>query len=105
MSEYFASLNSEGKDRYQDKLELLKLTLKEDPLDIENEKNFVCDMTLWPPLEYGHIFCYFIERPGVYLLSCVIVLSDTQPPQHSDRKHIVPQGVMPIKNLIVLCFL
>ena len=40
--------------------------LKEDTLDIENEKNFACDMTLWPPLEYGHIFCHFIERPGVY---------------------------------------
>ena len=23
-------------------------------------------MSLWPPVEYGHIFCYFIERPGVY---------------------------------------
>ena len=67
ISEYFASLNNEGKYRYQDKLELLRLTLKEDPFDIENEKkNFVCDMTLWPPLEHGHIFCYFIERPGVY---------------------------------------
>ena len=33
MGEYFASLNNKGKDRYQDKLELLRLTLKEDPLD------------------------------------------------------------------------
>ena len=24
------------------------------------------DMTLWTLLEYGHIFCYFVQRPGVY---------------------------------------
>ena len=23
-------------------------------------------MTKWPPIEYGHIFCYYIERPGLY---------------------------------------
>lgn len=23
-------------------------------------------MSLWPGVEYGHIYCYFIERPGVY---------------------------------------
>ena len=25
-------------------------------------------MRLWPPVEFGHIFCYryLIERPGVY---------------------------------------
>jgi hypothetical protein len=23
-------------------------------------------MTLWPPVEFGHIFCYFVERPGTY---------------------------------------
>eukprot|EP00731_Ephydatia_muelleri_P022382 Em0014g973a len=23
-------------------------------------------MSHWPPIEYGHIFCYFVDRPGVY---------------------------------------
>ena len=23
-------------------------------------------MTLWPTVEYSHIFCYFVERPGVF---------------------------------------
>ena len=23
-------------------------------------------MAAWPPVEYGHIFCYCIQRPGVY---------------------------------------
>ena len=27
---------------------------------------FEDDMKKWPPIEYGHIFCYFIERPGVF---------------------------------------
>ena len=26
---------------------------------------FLDYMTLWPPVEYSNIFCYFIERPGV----------------------------------------
>ena len=26
----------------------------------------VDDMTLRPPVEFGHIFCYSIQRPGVY---------------------------------------
>ena len=24
------------------------------------------DMTLWPPVIYRNVFCYFIDRPGVY---------------------------------------
>jgi len=31
--------------------------------------------------------------------------SDTLPPQHFDKKQITPVGVMPIRNLTVLCFL
>ena len=27
---------------------------------------FIDDLTLWPPVEYGNIFCYLIERLGVY---------------------------------------
>ena len=23
-------------------------------------------MTKWPPVEYGNIFCYFINRPGTF---------------------------------------
>ena len=31
-------------------------------------RKFVESMTLWPTVEYmyGHIFCYFVERPGVF---------------------------------------
>ena len=27
-------------------------------------KIFVENMTMWPTVEYSHIFCYFVERPG-----------------------------------------
>ena len=33
----------------------------------KNHKNYLSDnMSLWPQVEYGHIFAYFIEHPGVY---------------------------------------
>eukprot|EP00731_Ephydatia_muelleri_P014102 Em0007g1412a len=52
--------------RYLDKLCLLGLSVDNDPYAAINSKNFVSDMSLWPPVEFGHIFCYFIDRPGVY---------------------------------------
>ena len=32
----------------------------------DNDHRFSDDMTLWPRIEYGHIFGYFINRPGTY---------------------------------------
>ena len=58
------SLDPVAKERYRQKLKILGLDEKCDPyLD---DGGYVDDMTLWPPVEFGHIFCYFIERPGVY---------------------------------------
>ena len=57
-------LDSFAQNRYRDKLELLGLN-KEDE-DPYKSTNFVDDMTLWPPVSYGDIFRYFIDRPGVY---------------------------------------
>ena len=65
MSDYFVSLDSAAKERYCQRLGLLGLDENSDPY--RNAEDFVDDMTLWPPVEYGHIFCYFIERPGVYM--------------------------------------
>ena len=45
------------------KLEILGLDENCDPY---LHAGYVDYMTLWPPVEFGHIFCYFIERPGVY---------------------------------------
>ena len=56
-------LDAVAKKRYTEKLTLLDMNVDEDPYQITN---FVDDMTLWPPVTYGDIFCYFIDRPGVY---------------------------------------
>jgi len=48
------------------KLELLGLSAQGDPYAACNTDKFEDDMTLWPSLEYGHIFCYFVQYPGVY---------------------------------------
>ncbi len=45
-------------------LEVLGLKENDDPY-IENSGRFIDDIASWPPIEYGHIFCYFVERPGV----------------------------------------
>ena len=65
MSAYLESLDWQGKQRYQEKLEAVGLSLDGgDPYS--SDKRFSSDMTLWPKVEYGHIFAYFITRPGTF---------------------------------------
>ena len=52
--------------RYIAKLQLLDLAEEDDPYAQQNSGKFVDDMSKWPAVEYGNIFCYYIERPGVY---------------------------------------
>ena len=66
MSEYFADLSEEVKARYKAKVEIISLTLEDDPYATNTNVQFVNDMTGWPCVEYGHIFGYFIKQPGVY---------------------------------------
>lgn len=49
-----------------EKLHLIGLGESDDPYSESNSLRFADDMTLWPALEYGHIFGYFITRPGLY---------------------------------------
>ena len=59
-----------AQNTYRDKLKLLGLKEDEDHYKstnfVDDITNFVDDMTLWPPVSFGDIFCYFIDRPGVY---------------------------------------
>ena len=64
MSSYFKALPLVASERYLAKLHLIGLKEEDDPYI--NENRFIDDMSVWPPVEYGNIFCYFIERPGVY---------------------------------------
>ena len=44
----------------------LLASVKEDPYTPCNAARFCPEMSLWPKIEYGHIFAYFISRPGKY---------------------------------------
>lgn len=62
MSDYLSSLDPIARARYTEKLQLMGISEEEDPYLLWNGDKFVNDMTLWPLIEYGHTFCYFIER-------------------------------------------
>jgi hypothetical protein len=66
MSDYFKSLDKVAQTRYVQKLALLNLKEEDDPYLHSNGCKFVDDMSLWPPVEYAHMFCYYVERPGLY---------------------------------------
>ena len=61
MSEYFKSLPPVAKESYLSKLRCLNLKEEDDPY---LSSKFVEDLCLWPSVDYGHIFTYFIQRPG-----------------------------------------
>ena len=63
MEEYYKSLKPEALERYLFKLQCARLSLTEDPYLI---KKYSKDMRQWPTIQYGHIFIYFIKRPGIY---------------------------------------
>ena len=68
MSQYSESLGSIEKARCIAKLQAVSLTLELDPYSKQSGRNFETNMTIWPPLEYSHIFGYFITYLGFYTL-------------------------------------
>ena len=66
MSSYFSDLEGNERVRYLAKLSKVGIELSDDPYIKSN--SYKSDMTDWPNIEYGHIFGYFITRPGVYTL-------------------------------------
>ena len=63
-SDYYKALDPIAKARYADKLKYLNLKDTDDPYC--NDDKFVDNMRKWPAIEFGHIFCYYIDRPGLY---------------------------------------
>ena len=63
-----------AKTRYLRKLNLLELDNTDDPYCDTTASKFRDDMMLWPSVEFGNIFGYFVSRPGLYkqeqLLAC-----------------------------------
>ena len=60
---YFDSLDDAGRQRYFDKLFQLSMSVENDTYAAIDSKTFVRDVSLWPPVEFGHILCFFIDRP------------------------------------------
>ena len=67
MTSYFETLSKEGRVRYQEKLEAVGLSLKDDPYTPRGSDKWHSNMACWPKTEYRHIFFYFISRPGTYM--------------------------------------
>ena len=59
MSSYLNSLDPIARGRYEEKLTLMGLSTLEYPYEVRNTDMFVKSMSLWPPVEYGHIFLLF----------------------------------------------
>ena len=66
MSEYCQLLQGPANERYVQKLRLLEFTESDDPYSESNAAKFTDNLTLWPRVEYGHIFGYLVTRPGLY---------------------------------------
>jgi hypothetical protein len=64
MSSYYKALDSIARTRYLEKLGLLGFEEKDDSYFYRDK--FEDHMAKWPPVEFSHMFCNFIERPGVY---------------------------------------
>ena len=56
---------SSEKESYKQKLKSVGLTLSDYPFMKENDHRF-SDDKLWPRIEYGNTFGYFINRPETY---------------------------------------
>ena len=55
-----------GEAKVLRKLFCVGLSMADDPYLSSNDEKYVNDMTTGPSIEYGHIFGYFVTRPGVY---------------------------------------
>ena len=66
MSEYYQLLRGSVKERYVENLRLLEFIESDDPYSESNAVKFTDNLTMWPRVEYGHIFGYFVTRPGLY---------------------------------------
>ena len=66
MSTCLSSLDPGARERYTKRLDVLGLKEEDDPYAEHNSHKFKDDLASWPPIEYGHILCYFVQRPGLY---------------------------------------
>ena len=66
---YMDTLPEPEKKRYREKLEVLFETkdpkVLRDPYEIGSNE-WIDDLTVWPPVEFGDIYSYLVETPGQF---------------------------------------
>ena len=64
---YFDSLDDAGRQRYLDKLAVSAEPVREERPICGNKfkglRERYVTLAVWPPVEFGHISCFFIHRP------------------------------------------
>ena len=73
-SAYWQSLRSPERANYNRKLQCLyssgKLSDVETAASLDpynfSDSDWCDDLSLWPPIEFGHIFCYLVDTPGEF---------------------------------------
>ena len=61
---YFSMLPTAEKNRYIHKIELFSKKKFNDSLDPYQMTEWVDDLALWPPVEFGSIYSYLIDTNG-----------------------------------------
>ena len=102
MSDYFKKLDPISKERYIERLRMLDLKESDDPYADSNNDKFKDDMTKWPPVEYGHIFCYFIERPGLYTRRQLMQWKSLDAYNYFQSGHVRPVRIWCLEHVCIL---
>jgi hypothetical protein len=63
LSMYAESLPAEARKRYKNKL-LFNNNCLPDPYELST--GWLDDLSVWPDLQFGDIYCYLIETPGTF---------------------------------------
>ena len=102
MSNYFKNLDPIAKKRYFEKLHLLDLGESDDPYAERNHEKIEDDMTRWPAVEYGHIFCYFIECPGPHTRRQLMPWKSLEAYNYFQSGHVKPVRIWCLQHVSIL---
>ena len=98
MSEEYQSLDPAARARYLAKLQVLGLKEDDDPFATWNDSRFEDNMSLWPPMEYPHIFCYFVEHPGVYMQQELMQWTSLKAYNYFENGHVRTVEIWPVDS-------
>ena len=62
----------------------------------------ISDTTRLPPVEYGHVFCYFIERPGLYTRRQLMQWKNLDAYGYFQSGHVKPVRILCLQHVSIL---